>query len=95
VGVSDPLARDASVPQRLVISNEHGLTFPAGDGRALAESIDRLFQRPSLAAALGSAARRRVEQEFSLDQCVDAHLALFEDLIERQTRSSPPGPRGR
>jgi hypothetical protein len=36
-----------------------------------------VFQHPSRTAA-----RKRVDREFSIDKCVKAHLKLYEDLIE-------------
>jgi glycosyltransferase involved in cell wall biosynthesis len=55
-------SRVAGIPQ--VIDHErHGLLVPEGDHAALAAAIIKLLDQPELAAELGRAARRRVEQE--------------------------------
>jgi glycosyltransferase involved in cell wall biosynthesis len=64
-----------------VTNHQHGLSFPRGDVEALAVCLERLFSQPTLATALGHAARERVARELSLDRYVDAHLELFERLI--------------
>lgn len=57
-----------------------GLLFPPGDVAALAAAIENVFADRSLAVGLGAAARRRVEECFSLRRMVDAHCSLFERL---------------
>jgi len=57
-----------------------GLLFPPRDVAALAAAIAKILTEPQRPAEMGAAARRRVEECFSLDRMVDAHLALFERL---------------
>lgn len=76
-----PIVSDLPSHRRLLTSNEHGLTFPAGDVEALVASVMRLLCEPALSTALAAAARRRVEQEFPLDRCTTEHLELFEAQI--------------
>ncbi len=57
-----------------------GLLVPPRDVAALAAAIAKILTEPERAAELGAAARRRVEECFSLDRMVNAHLALFERL---------------
>jgi glycosyltransferase involved in cell wall biosynthesis len=42
----------------------------------------RLARDPALRQRLGAAARKRVEETFSIDQCVKAHAELYEDLLQ-------------
>jgi glycosyltransferase involved in cell wall biosynthesis len=77
------IVSDTAAHRRYVTNQQHGLTFPRGDVEALAVCIERIFSQPTLATALGNAARQRMTQDFSLDSYVDAHLELFEPLIQR------------
>jgi hypothetical protein len=56
------------------------------DPRALAAAILRLAQNPDLRRSFGDAARRRVEQCFSLQACVDRYETLHRALGE----ANPP-----
>ncbi len=57
-----------------------GLEVPPGDAGALRAAMQRLAEDAGLRQRLGEAGRARVEQHFTLDQMLDAHLALCEDL---------------
>jgi glycosyltransferase involved in cell wall biosynthesis len=50
-----------------VIAEQTGLIYPVGDGDALAKCVQRLVSDEAMAVAMGQAARRRVEQEFSTE----------------------------
>jgi glycosyltransferase involved in cell wall biosynthesis len=63
----------------LVDDGVHGLLVPAGDSRGLADAIVRLLREPKLAARLGAAARRRVEEQHSRKLMVQS----FEDFYCR------------
>jgi glycosyltransferase involved in cell wall biosynthesis len=62
---------------------ECGLLVPPRDPPALADAILHLKDR-RLCAALGAKARCRVEAEFSLETCVQRHLAFYQNLMSRQ-----------
>jgi glycosyltransferase involved in cell wall biosynthesis len=63
------------------VVGEAGLRFPAGDSRALATCLERLIEDRSLAASLGSAAYARATKLFSLDRMIDAHAAVYRELL--------------
>jgi glycosyltransferase involved in cell wall biosynthesis len=69
-----------------VVEDETGSLVPVRDARALAAAILRLAQDPDLRARFGEAGRRRVEQYFSLEACVDRYERLYRALGE----SDPP-----
>jgi glycosyltransferase involved in cell wall biosynthesis len=69
-----------------VADNETGLLVPVRDPRGLAAAILRLAQEPDLRRSFGDAARRRVEQRFSLQACVDRYERLYRALGE----ANPP-----
>lgn len=57
-----------------------GLTFPRGDSSALAEAMKRILDEPGLASSLGTLARRRALQSFSLTSMIDAHARVYREL---------------
>jgi glycosyltransferase involved in cell wall biosynthesis len=63
------------------VVGEAGLRFPAGDSRALAACLERLIKDRSLAASLGSAAYERATKLFRLDRMIDAHAAVYRELL--------------
>jgi colanic acid/amylovoran biosynthesis glycosyltransferase len=61
-----------------LIRNEvDGLLVPPSDERALAEAIERLIDDRELRRRLGQAARRRIMDQFDLDQNVERLARLF------------------
>ena len=66
-----------------VLHGETGLVVPSRDPTALGDAVLRLARDPELRRRLGSAGRRRVKQEFSVERCVDSHTSLYEELLAR------------
>ena len=64
---------------------ESGLLVRPGDAAALAEAIGRLLDEPAAATAYGRAARRVIEERFSLRTMVAATERLYVDLLQRPT----------
>ena len=60
-----------------------GLLVPDNDDLALADALRALMENPEQARAWGQAGRRRVEQEFVLDRCVERHVELYSQLQRR------------
>jgi glycogen synthase len=89
----------------VVAQGETGLLVPlaASDGgdaeprdaqrfaRDLAAAVDRLLASPETCRAMGTAARRRVEQHFSWTSIARRTLAVYQDVIG-ECRSSVHGP---
>jgi glycosyltransferase involved in cell wall biosynthesis len=65
----------------LVENRVTGVLVPVGDARALASALELLLRNPELAARMGAAARRRVEERFSLVRQVDRLHALWAELV--------------
>jgi glycosyltransferase involved in cell wall biosynthesis len=65
-----------------VLHEETGLVVPPHNPQALGQAILRLARDPELGQRLGDAGRTRVRQEFSIERCVNAHHALYEELLE-------------
>lgn len=63
-----------------VTHGEHGLLSPRGDVERLSNNLQSLLQSPEQAAAYANSARKRVEQEFRLEQAVTRYVQLFQSL---------------
>jgi sugar transferase (PEP-CTERM/EpsH1 system associated) len=61
----------------LVVDEESGLLFSAGDAAALADGLTRLYLCEEERRRLAAAAVSRVVREFSLDAMVDQYEALY------------------
>jgi glycosyltransferase involved in cell wall biosynthesis len=61
-----------------------GLMVPAGDARELAEHICELMADPSLGTRLGSAARARVQRQFSFERMVATVENLYANELARR-----------
>ncbi len=64
-----------------IVDGENGLFAPPGDPDGLAAAIERLLDDPGLRQRLGAAARRTVLARFTLQQELEANLALYRRLM--------------
>jgi glycogen(starch) synthase len=64
----------------VVIHQQTGLLVEKENSEALAEAIGFLLNRPEVAATLGQAARRHVQEIFSFEHCVSAYEAVYRRL---------------
>lgn len=69
-----------------VVNNETGLLVPPRDDRALAAAIVRLLADADLRARFGEAGRRRVEEQFSVDQMVRGTVRAYESVLKTVSR---------
>jgi glycosyltransferase involved in cell wall biosynthesis len=65
-----------------VVDNKSGLLVRPRDPGALATALARLAADPDLRRRLGETARRRVEQRFTLERCVDHYETLYRAMNE-------------
>ena len=75
------VAVNACGPRELIRDGVDGLLVPPDDPDAMAGAAVRLARDPSLAPALGAAARRRIAQGFSLRAFSDRLTALYEEVL--------------
>lgn len=68
-----------------VVHGETGVLVPPDDVPALAVALGRLLDDPATATAFGAAARRRVDQRFSLATMVAATGQLYVDLLRQRS----------
>jgi len=81
------VASDIPGPRDQIIDGDSGLLVPSGDPAALAEALDKLIHDPELRQRLGQAARKRVEEHFSIQREVAGHEALYRELVRSGPRS--------
>lgn len=95
LGVSLLQASAASVPiiasrvgglPEAVLDNVNGLLIPPGDVPALRDAMRRLLDDPALRQRMGSAGRARVLAEFSVEEMVVQHIALYHDVLKQPLR---------
>jgi len=65
----------------VVLEGEHGLFAPIDDSDALANVILQLLRDPSMRARMGTAARRRVDEMYSIDRTGEQYLTLMFKLL--------------
>jgi glycosyltransferase involved in cell wall biosynthesis len=65
----------------LIRHDQEGMLFAPGDAAALGKALAALQCDPARAAALGAAGRQRIEEEFTLEQCVARHAALLDEVL--------------
>ena len=75
------VATDCGGPREIILDGETGFLVPTGTPTLLAEKIELLLRSPSLAAKMGEAGRRRIEQSFSLTTMVRDYEKLFLNLL--------------
>jgi len=69
-----------------IVDNDSGILVRPRDPRALATALMRLAADPALRSRLAAAARCRVEQRFTLENCVDRYEKLYRAMNERDPR---------
>jgi glycosyltransferase involved in cell wall biosynthesis len=74
-----------------ILDGVTGLLVEPGDSAGLAASIARLLDDPGLAARLGSAARKAIEDRYSIERMVRATQDLYLDLLARKQHKASAG----
>jgi glycosyltransferase involved in cell wall biosynthesis len=70
----------------LITHGVPGLLVPPGRPEDLANAVVSLLEDASTAEALRGAARRRVEERFSVARMIEAHEALYAEVPARRGR---------
>ncbi len=71
----------------LIRDGVEGILVPPSDATALADAIVALLQDRERAAALGEAARKRVEQEFTMDHMVQGYADAYRSVLEAKLKN--------
>ena len=64
----------------VIVHEETGLLVNQESSPALADAITLLLDHTDVAVQMGQAARRRVEEVFSWERCVDAYDSVYQKL---------------
>ena len=80
-----------------IVEGETGLLVDEGDVEGMAQHMARLAADPALAQRMGRAARKRVEEHYSSEQCCGRLWSIIESCIEehevgRRRRNGSPSP---
>jgi glycosyltransferase involved in cell wall biosynthesis len=67
-------------------SEADGIVVPQEDPKAIAQVTIALLSGPDRAAAIGKAARARVEARFGFDSITQAYLEFYAELLDRRNR---------
>lgn len=59
-----------------------GLLVPVRDASALAQAIQELVDDPARCSLMGRAGRELAEREFDVRKVVEAHMRIYDDLVE-------------
>jgi glycosyltransferase involved in cell wall biosynthesis len=82
MALSKPIvATDAGGCPEQIRHGETGLLVPTGDAEKMADAINWYVRDPNRAGAIGEAARRRLESEFSIRNMVDGVERVYEDVF--------------
>lgn len=79
------VATDLPATREVLPTAESALLIPPGNAAALSGAMIQLLADRTLAQSLAIAARRRAEEEFSVEKMALGHLELFERLLTKTT----------
>ncbi len=71
-----PGCRDAIIP------NKTGLLVQPKNSKKLADAIQYLIQNPKLRASMGNAGRELAKKEFKIENIIQGHLDIYNDLLK-------------
>lgn len=76
------VASDIPGNRDLVVDGETGYLLPLGDRARWAGAANTLLNDSSLTARLGTAGKNRMLSEFSVEQMIRRHVALYAELLD-------------
>jgi glycosyltransferase involved in cell wall biosynthesis len=89
-GLAVVATRVGGIPE-IVADGETGLLVPPEDPAALAKALERLIADPGLRSRLGRAGRRRIEELFRWERCVDRMELIYRRAVEARSPAGRPG----
>ncbi len=75
------VASDVGGCAELIAPGDTGFLVPPGEPEAVADAVLETLRAPALAARLATAARRRVETEFTVEAMVRRTVAVYDDAL--------------
>ncbi|HOX37376.1 MAG TPA: glycosyltransferase [Candidatus Brocadiia bacterium] len=80
------VATDVAGSEELILNGKTGLLVPAEDAEAITKAVAGVLADGKFASALGMAARRHMEDNFTLDRMVRRHEELYRNLLSYSQR---------
>lgn len=80
------VASDIPGNRSVVVENETGYFYQLGDIEGVVRKTIELFLDDSKRAEFGENARKRIEQEFTLEKMVQSHAELYRQLIQSKAK---------
>ncbi|MGH7494846.1 MAG: glycosyltransferase [bacterium] len=78
------IATDVGGNREAVVEGETGFIVKPGDDEAITARIIELYHNPELRRTMGAKARKRVEEQFSLEKMLARMENLYRSLLERR-----------
>lgn len=90
---------EAAACGRAVVTTDHpgcrdaieagltGVLVPVRDAEALADAIQELIVNPEKRKKMGKAGRELAVREFAIEKVVDAHLAIYDELLTKGAKA--------
>ena len=78
--------RHAGIPD-VIIEGETGFLVDEGDVAGMAAYMIQLARGPALAAGMGQAGRKRIEEHFSMEKSIGNLWKIIESVIEQPGRA--------
>jgi glycosyltransferase involved in cell wall biosynthesis len=75
------IATHCGGPTEIIENGKDGLLVPAGDIKALSSAMRTLINNPQLCSELGSRARKKVEEKYSISKVVPQIAKWYEEII--------------
>lgn len=71
------------------VIGDAGMTFPAGDSKALASLMRKVVEHPTIAEELGQKARERIARDFEWTSMISRHCKLYDNITFPTKKLSP------
>ena len=85
------VATDIPGNRDLILHGETGYLVPIASRADYGRVTDRILANPALARQLGEAGRRRVAQEFTIEQMVGRYVQIYEEILGGKTTDKSGG----
>jgi glycosyltransferase involved in cell wall biosynthesis len=79
----------AGIPD-IIVNGESGLLVEPEDAKGLADALERLARNEALARRLAEAGRKRMEEMFQIDRCLERLAGLFRERLTGRVHESEP-----
>jgi len=76
------VATDIEANKEICVDGENSILVPVGDAERLADAIANVLDSADLAERIGTSARRKAEQDLSVDTMVTRYIASYRRAIE-------------